>query len=213
MLLDFLLPPLCLGCRRLLREPPASPEVPPLCGACRLDLGHLTPGTHRQDDIEACFLYEGPLAAAIAQFKFEGHLELAGPLGRLLAGAPILRERWDLVAPAPLHWRRALLRGYNQAALLARWALRAAPPGPRLDLRLLRRTRATPAQTALDAPARRHNLRGAIAVRRAPLPPGLRVLVLDDVTTTGATLRACIDALRAAGAERAAGLALLRTPL
>lgn len=212
MLLEFLFPPICLGCRRLLREP-NPPEVPPLCSACRPDLALLTPEARRIDDIEACFLYEGPLAAAIAHLKFTGQLELAGPLGRLLACAPIWRERWDLVAPVPLHWRRALLRGYNQSALLARWALRRAPAGPRLAPRLLRRVRATPAQTLLDAPARRQNLHGAIAVRSTRPLAGLRVLVIDDVTTTGATLRACIDALLAAGAARAAGLALLRTPL
>lgn len=213
MLCEFVFPPVCLGCRRLLRAP-LAPAAPPLCSRCAPELGHLDPAARRVGDIEALFLYEGPLASAARRLKFHGEIVLAGPLGRLLAAAPIFREGWDLVAPVPLHWRRALLRGYNQAALLARWAVRSgAAAGPRLAPRLLRRLRATAPQTDLDRDARRRNLAGAIAARGRTSLAGLRVLVVDDITTTGATLGACIDALRAAGAARAAGLALLRAAL
>lgn len=206
-------PPVCLGCRRLVQAPVAE-GLPPLCSRCAPELGRLAPASRRVGDIEALFLYEGPLAAAVVRLKFGGQLELAGPLGRLLAAAPVWHEGWDLVAPAPLHWRRALARGYDQAGLLARWAVRTAGPRrPPLDLRLLRRLRATAPQTDLDGPARRRNLAGAIALAARRSVAGRRVLVIDDVTTTGATLGACIDALRAAGAARAAGLALLRAAL
>ncbi len=209
MLAEFFLPPVCLGCRRLVRTPAALP----LCSRCAAEIVPLDPAARRVGDIEACFAYEGPLAQAALRLKFSGEIELAGPLGRLLAAAPLWREGWDRVVPAPLHAWRALLRGYNQAALLAGWAVRAAPGGPRLDRALLRRLRATTPQTELDADARRRNLDGAICVRPGRRVEGERVLVIDDITTTGATLTACLEALRAAGVRRAAGLALLRTPL
>ncbi len=205
MPLALLLPPVCLGCRRLLRGDPALP----LCSLCLPEHAALPAGQRVHADIEAVHAYAGPLARAVAALKFEGALELAGPLGRLLAGADLLHQRWDAVVPVPLHPWRALLRGYNQAAVLTRWALRHGPP-PRLTCapRLLRRRRATAPQTAQDAATRRANLRGAFVAD--PAVAGLRLLVIDDVTTTGATLGACLDALRAAGAKEAAGLALLR---
>lgn len=201
-MLDFLLPPVCVACRRLLR----GPQALPLCSLCRPEHQPLPPSHRHLADIEAVHAYQGPLARAVAALKYEGQLELAGPLGRLMTAADLLRRDWDAVVPVPLHPWRALLRGYNQAALLTRWAL---PAGLRARPRLLRRVRPTAPQTGQDAAARRHNLRGAFLAH--PAVAGLRLLVLDDVTTTGATLHACLHALRAAGAREAAGLALLRS--
>lgn len=206
MPLDLLFPPVCLGCRRLLRDDPALP----LCSLCLPEHEPL-PGTGRRvGGIEAIHAYAGPLARAVAALKFSGQLELAGPLGRLLSRADLLGQPWDALIPVPLHPWRALRRGYNQAELLARWTLRhAGQPAALLLPRLLRRVRATPPQTAQNAATRRQNLAEAFVA--APAAAGRRLLVLDDVTTTGATLEACLAALRRAGASEVAGLALLRT--
>ena len=206
MPLDLLFPAVCLGCRRLLRGSSALP----LCSLCLPEHQPLPPAQRRVAGIEAIHAYAGPLARAVAAFKFSGQLELAGPLGHLMSRADLLRQGWDSLIPVPLHPWRALLRGYNQAELLARWALRhAGQPAVRLQPRLLRRVRATAPQTAQDAVTRRQNLTEAFVA--APAVAGRRLLVVDDVTTTGATLEACLAALRSAGAREVAGLALLRT--
>lgn len=206
MPLDLLFPAVCLGCRRLLRGAPALP----LCSLCAPEHEALPPALRQVAGVEALHAYAGPLARAVTALKFSGQLELAGPLGRLLGRADLLRQPWDSLIPVPLHPWRALLRGYNQAELLARWALRhAGQPAASLAPRLLRRVRATPPQTAQDAANRRQNLAAAFVA--APAAAGRRLLVVDDVTTTGATLEACLAALRSAGAREVAGLALLRT--
>ena len=121
----------------------------------------------------------------------------------------------DLVIPVPLHWRRRFARGFDQSVELTRWALvharREGASVPALGRRVLARVRATQAQTELDAEARAANLAGAFVVRRPELVAGRRVVLIDDVTTTGATLRACMGALEHAGASCVHGLALLRT--
>lgn len=206
MPLDLLFPAVCLGCRRLLRGAPSLP----LCSLCLPEHQPLPPASRRVAGVEAIHAYAGPLARAVAAFKFSGQLELAGPLGHLLSRADLLQQDWDSLIPVPLHPWRALLRGYNQAELLARWALRhAGQPAARLQPRLLRRVRSTAPQTAQDAATRRQNLAEAFVA--APAAVGRRLLVVDDVTTTGATLEACLAALRSAGAREVAGLALLRT--
>jgi ComF family protein len=133
--------------------------------------------------------------------KYDGLSALAEPMGQSLA--PALVE-WgitpDLLVPVPLHSSRERRRGFNQAALLARSL------GERVDVpvagRLLRRTRATSPQVrTAGAAARRANVAGAFAVAEQSRVPGRTVLLVDDVCTTGATLRACADALRTAGAR------------
>jgi ComF family protein len=112
-----------------------------------------------------------------------------------------------IVVPVPLHPRRLAQRGFNPAAIAARDIARAT--GARLELRLLRRTRDTPSQTGLDRAGRRRNVRGAFETTRAIQG---RVWLVDDVVTTGATLDSCARALRRAGADEIAALALARTP-
>lgn len=209
-----LFPPICLGCNVLLRH-----DLPlALCTRCRPLQARLPDSS--QGAISAGWSYDGPLARAVVALKFEGALALAGPLGRLLAEEPSLLEspdgsRNDLVVPVPLHWRRRMARGFDQSEELARWALvharRRGGSVPELGHRVLTRTRATRPQTDLDADERAANLEGAFVVRRPESIEGRRVVLIDDVTTTGATARACLRALEIAGARCVHALALLRT--
>ncbi len=155
--------------------------------------------------------YEGELRRAIHLLKYERITPLVRPLGERLAAAAAEMAGFDAIVPAPLHWRRRWERGFNQADLLARETSRRI--GVPLDRRLLR-TRPTPPQAGLSASERRRNVRGAF--RAAGERGGIRgkkLIVVDDVMTTGATLEACARALKRAGAEQVAALTLARADL
>jgi len=211
-----ILPPVCLGCERLLRH--AEPLA--LCTRCRPLQARLPDPLAEAGGVRAAWAYDGPLARAVLALKFEGGLALAGPLGRLLAEDPRLRfdregRAIELVVPVPLHWRRRMIRGFDQTEELARWALgharRTHGWAPPLARRVVRRTVATQPQTELDAHERERNVAGVFAVARPAQVRGRRVLIVDDVTTTGATAKACATALLEAGAASVTALALLRT--
>jgi ComF family protein len=162
----------------------------------------------------AAFAYGGAITDAILRFKHGGRGDLARPLGRALL--PLLQPELgavDVIVPVPLHPRRLRARGFNQALELVR-AARAAAPHPRawppVRLDALRRIRDTPALGHLSPAERRAMIAGAFAV---PVPQrirGRRVLVLDDVMTTGATLTTCARALLEAGATCVSVAALAR---
>jgi len=158
--------------------------------------------------------YAHPWAMLVAQFKFEGALELAPAL----AGALLAARRRDpaglpeLLLPVPLSTQRLRERGYNQAWELARRLARLA--GVRADARLVLRTRATAQQLALPPERRAANVRGAFAVeplRRGELA-GRHVALVDDVMTTGATLAELARVLKQAGAARVEAWVVARTP-
>jgi len=149
--------------------------------------------------------YHEPLRSLILAYKYRERRDLGPILGRLLAERVALAP-WadlvDLVAPVPLHWTRRVLRGFNQAFALAREV--AGGDGRAASERVARRlwrVRATPHQTRLPPARRVENVRGAFAVRgRASVVVGKRVLLVDDVLTSGATIGECARVLRRAGA-------------
>jgi ComF family protein len=164
-----------------------------VCPRCRRRPSALT-------ESRAIGAYDGSLRAIVHAFKYGGCRSLARGLGaRLRESAAGLLGNADIVVPVPLHRSRRRGRGFNQARELARHL-----GLPLVDA--LRRTRATWSQTDLPAAARHANVRDAFALARRQLPwlalnvEGLRIVIVDDVSTTGATIEACARVLRAAGA-------------
>jgi ComF family protein len=242
--LAVLLAPHCLACGTPLDAPQAGPVCPacwhailpispPLCRLCgdalpswrsRDPTGGCCARCRRQPPAFACAraagAYEGVLRQLIHGLKYEGRRTLAAPLGEMMRvrGAEALRGA-DLAVPVPLHWRRQHGRGFNQAEDLAR----------HLGLPVvlaLRRVRPTSPQSGLTAANRRRNLSGAFAPprrgwlgrrRHEPRLRGACVVIVDDVSTTGATLDACARVLREGGAREVRALtaarALSRGPL
>lgn len=151
--------------------------------------------------------YEGPLRKLIHVFKYGKVESLAQPLGRFLLQSLPLEQRFDLIIAMPMHWRKRWERGFNQAELLAK------PVAKRYGAKLatnLRRRRYTKPQAGLSEAQRRENLRNCFSVARPRQVAGKRVLVIDDVFTTGATLRAAAAALKEAGASYVCALTLAR---
>jgi ComF family protein len=212
-LVELILPPACAGCGRFGHS---------LCEACTAGFRRAEspqdrfaaadPGMVVGDALVlavAAFEHEGNLRRALQRLKYGGSARIAPPLAR--AAAPALEAltgvcgRLPLV-PVPVHAARERQRGYNQAALLAH-ALGGAASLPVLDL--LERRRSTVRQHGLGKAARLHNLRGAFALRGGvPAPP--QAILVDDILTTSATLEACAQVLRAAGATSVYGFAIAR---
>ena len=190
---------------------PLASSLPCVCGRCAL-----RPPAFSRARAVACYRASDeesdPLGACIRALKYGGRRSLAAPLAEILADRfPFDPTEFDLLIPVPLHLERLRFRGFNQARLLARG------PAHRFRLSLvdqaLERSKSTLSQVGLSEPERRRNLRGAFVVRRPADIRGQRILLVDDVTTTTATVDACALALRTAGARSVDVLALARTLL
>jgi ComF family protein len=223
---DLLLPRDCPGCGEILRLDPVEsrgfcelcwqtvipitdpcgrcgvPGAAPLCPACRACPQPFA-------SVRATWLYGGQLAVAIHRLKYRGAAHLARPLGALMAAghAACPDGSSTVIVPVPLHPARLRRRGFNQAALLAREAVRAMGAGHvRYDL--LHRIRDTAPLAGLGRAQRLHNVEGAFAAR--PEVRGRTVLLVDDVMTTGATAAACARAALEQGARQVHVLTLAR---
>lgn len=149
------------------------------------------------------------VGSLLRRHKYGLDQSLGRALAEYLDAAPALvAEGYDVVIPVPLHRARLRWRGFNQAALLG--AALARRLGCPLDVATLARVRPTPPQTARDHAGRARNVRRAFKVRRPARVAGRRVLLVDDVMTTGATANECARVLRAAGARRIDVLTLAR---
>lgn len=183
---------ICSDCRAKLRPYPEDRFVPPML-----------------DGASVAFIFEEPLQSAIHSLKYDRIRRMAAPLGDMLVE---YLHRHPLDADAmiavPLHAHRLAERGFNQSELLGR-RIQEVSGIPLLTVGLVR-CRDTAQQVQLSMAERQKNMRDAFLWQHTAPPPA-RVLLLDDVLTTGATLGACAQALRAAGTREVCGLALGRT--
>jgi len=219
------IPFLCPACVASFEE-----VTSPLCGRCgvmfqsRVGEDHLCsdcmrrPGKFRR--ARAVGVYSGALRALIHQLKYRACLALGDPLGRLLQEA--FRRHWspeevDMVLPIPLHRRRWRQRGFNQAQMLVDAWANAAREGNRNWHRfpkardILVRSRPTTPQTGLGKKERRRNIRRAFTVVDRDAVRGRRVLLVDDVYTTGVTAEEAAHALNRNGADFVDVLTVART--
>jgi ComF family protein len=195
--------PLCAAC---------DADLPrlagPRCPRCALDsprgevCGRCLAQPPHYDATVGALAYEFPADVLVHSLKFRGELALAGLVGSLLR-QQIGFEAMDLVIPVPLSAARLRERGYNHALEIARHLGRA------VDFELCVRERDTPPQMDLPYDERRRNVRGAFRCTRAI--PGMRIAVVDDVMTTGATLNEIALVLKRAGADRVANWVVART--
>ena len=229
--LNLLFPPLCMACREPVSDPGSlCPDCwqtlhfleGPACTQCGLPF-EIDPGGETLcaaclayppafDKARAIMRYDEASRRPILALKHADRLDLVPSFGRWLerSGRELLAGT-DLIVPVPLHRARLWKRRYNQSAELARALSRLG--GLPVDPFILCRSRPTPSQGEMpSASARRRNVRGAFAVPngRKPELDGKRVLLVDDVMTTGATVNACAKALKRAGAANVYVLALAR---
>jgi len=229
-LLDLLYPPRCEACGRLRAEPictecAAKIEFvrPPMCKVCGEPFDPLAKGAPRCQRCRtgrrpfararSAVYYDGPIVQAIYRFKYYGQMVLGPRLGKLMAealgdgAAGIAADAVDVICPVPLHSSRLRERGFNQSELLAE-EVAAALDKPLKAL--LERTRPTLPQVDLPVESRRANVRDAFAPRLQEVIAGQRVLLVDDLFTTGATLSECARALRRADAAEVTVFTLAR---
>jgi ComF family protein len=224
--LDLLFPPQCAGCHKkgtiLCSTCMATIHllVPPLCQSCGASLPTLVSSLCWRcsryplglSKLRAMSVYQEPLRSCIHAFKYHGITRLAEPLGHMLAYSYRYYDLTaDMIIPVPLHAEREKARGYNHATLLAQHCARHINIPVRNDI--LIRHRATPAQVGLTGSERSRNVVGAFTCTpqfATGLLAGRTIGIIDDVTTTGATLAACAAPLFAAGARTVWGLVLAR---
>ena len=219
ILADLFYPQRCVGCSRRSSDVlcrlcfETLPEItPPLCGRCGLPTAFEVYGCDGCRTVELAFdgaraplRYEGVGEGAVHALKYDGYRRVVERLMAPLMAGSIEGMRFDAVVAVPLHRARLAKRGFNQAELLGR-AVAGKIGAPFLDK--LWAVRGTRDQVELTAASRRENVAGAFESRG---PVTGRVLLVDDVMTTGATLNECARVLKTTGAREVHALTLCRT--
>ena len=196
LLLDLLFPPKCAFC--------GAYGVHGVCADCEKTLPWCHTPLHERTGIGTCVAplrYEGAVRKSLLRFKFHGGRGNAEGYGKILAQcvAEHFGGAFDLVTYVPVSERRRRERGYDQTLLLTREMCRVWGVSP---VTTLRKTRHTPAQSTLKTPEeRKANVLGVYEAVDTEQITGARILLLDDILTTGATLRECVRVLRDAGAK------------
>ena len=202
-------PPYCPSCGHLF---PRSDQKSHLCENCLKS----PPGITK---VRAAFAYEGIIRAAVALLKYQSRIRLAKPFEHHLYESferHFFKVGIDLILPIPLHPTRAWHRQFNQSVLLVRnfsrlyYARHGKSPSWQVNPELMYRNRATPSQTGLDGKLREKNLKSAFALGVPDTVTDKKILLVDDVYTSGATCRAAADCLFGAGARQVDVLVLAR---
>jgi ComF family protein len=229
LVVDVALPQLCASCREPVGDAGLCPAcwarlsfiAPPYCerlgipftydpgqGVLSMEAIADPPAYHRA---RAAVRYDEVARTLVHAFKYGDRLDLAPTMGRWMAnaGRELLQDA-ETIVPVPLHWRRQWARRFNQSALLGE--IVATASGVPVSYRALKRVKATPQQVGLSQSARAQNVQGAFRV-----PPdgkadvtGRRLVLIDDVLTSGATMDACARALLRAGAAQVDALVFAR---
>jgi len=233
-LIDLIYPPRCPLCNSYLdKEKELFCEkclagfrrlLPPFCSICAVPFDGIEDDMHVCEDclrkrpsfksISAPYIYKNnnPISTAIHLFKYRGNGAVSKALGRLLAGFAL--EWWDkrkrdyILVPVPLSPNRLRQRGFNQSLVLARHVAEAI--GLPVDYMSLRRIKDTPPQSILKKEDRKKNVRNAFKVAGNSLR-GKKVILVDDVATTGTTLNECAKVLKRSGVKEVICLVFART--
>lgn len=189
----FVRPPFCKQCGR-----PFEGDITTAfeCDNCQNEKLYFS-------EARSAVIFDGPVQEALHRYKYKRALWVEPFLAKLMVAAidgEVRSEDWDLIVPVPLHRARQNEREFNQAEYLAKHLARHS--GIPMNARLLKRVENTSSQTRLSREERHANVRNAFQMRTENVPAGKRILVFDDVMTTGATTNACAKVLMNAGASR-----------